>query len=399
MSERTIPTKAGEWWTVKIRDGEWQIHRTYALGNVIRCNGFPVDHPSWTWGEEIRIADDGSVGRVEERQIPAPIAKTDENRRALLTALYGFNCDGPTLYAYRATADRVIDTANALRGTTPRVVLLAKDDATRAKMRVGFWGEDVPQGFQASKWDGVIDAVNAILSSQSTDEVARLQAEVERLGKDRDDWKLEYEMVIGAWKRELDGLIVSKTHLIDALVVTTRNLRTQLAARTSGDAPRIVCLCGSTRFMDQFHEQNRILTEQGVIVLSVGLVNTSSVYSRSESLTPEMKAKVDQLHLRKIELADEVLVLNVGGYVGESTKNEIAHATKLGKPIRYLEPFDTPAPPAAEAKGIDLEAFAKRLRDLANNFCATDMAASVTLADIIADIARAVAREEMKGGQ
>lgn len=104
--------------------------------------------------------------------------------------------------------------------------------------------------------------------------------------------------------------------------------------------PKIICLCGSTRFYAAFQEANYRLTMQGIIVLSVGHYPHSPELAHGESVgcTPEQKIKLDELHKRKIDLADEILVLNVGGYIGESTRGEIEHATKRGKVIRYLEP-------------------------------------------------------------
>ena len=101
--------------------------------------------------------------------------------------------------------------------------------------------------------------------------------------------------------------------------------------------PRIVCLCGSTRFADAFRDANRAETLDGKIVLSVGM------FGHQEGIDMEgaVKQKLDQLHFRKIELADEVLILNVGGYIGSSTRNELNHARKLGKPIRFLENVGT----------------------------------------------------------
>lgn len=98
--------------------------------------------------------------------------------------------------------------------------------------------------------------------------------------------------------------------------------------------PRIVCLCGSTRFMDAFQAANLRLTLEGKIVLSVGC-NTKS--DASLGLAPDAKKRLDELHLRKIDLADEVLVLNVGGYIGESTRREITYAILEGKTVKYLE--------------------------------------------------------------
>jgi len=113
--------------------------------------------------------------------------------------------------------------------------------------------------------------------------------------------------------------------------------------------PRVVCLCGSTKFKPAFIQANYQETMAGRIVLSVGWFShaDAQVYYP----TPEEKLRLDALHCQKIDLADEVLVLDVGGYTGESTRNEIAHATRTGKPIRYLSQeqpdYEMPADPAA----------------------------------------------------
>lgn len=92
-------------------------------------------------------------------------------------------------------------------------------------------------------------------------------------------------------------------------------------------SPEIVCLCGSTRFYKTFDEQNFKLTLEGKIVLSIGC-NTKS--DEGLKLTPEDKMRLDELHKRKIDLCDWVLVLNVDGYIGDSTKSEIAYAKRIG---------------------------------------------------------------------
>ena len=114
----------------------------------------------------------------------------------------------------------------------------------------------------------------------------------------------------------------------------------QHALDTAGDAgfPPVVCLCGSTRFVDEFNRQRKELTERGEIVLSIEIVTTQAREHDPQHADPALKARLDELHKRKIDLADYVLVLNVGGYIGESTRSEIAYATAHGKPVRYLEP-------------------------------------------------------------
>lgn len=100
------------------------------------------------------------------------------------------------------------------------------------------------------------------------------------------------------------------------------------------DRPHIVCLCGSTRFMDAYAEHYGRLTDEGKIVLSVGRVVPQS----EQALGSARKVALDELHLRKIDLADSIFVLNVGGYIGESTKREIQYAKDHSKFIDYLEP-------------------------------------------------------------
>jgi hypothetical protein len=96
---------------------------------------------------------------------------------------------------------------------------------------------------------------------------------------------------------------------------------------------KIVVLCGSTRFMKTFQQANLIETLAGHIVLTVGCDTKSD---EMLGLAPEQKAALDELHLRKIDLADEILVLNVDGYIGDSTRREIDYAQQHNKPIRWL---------------------------------------------------------------
>lgn len=97
------------------------------------------------------------------------------------------------------------------------------------------------------------------------------------------------------------------------------------------EKPTIVCLCGSTRFRDTFEEANFNETLKRKIVLSVG----SFMHSDGRPITDDQKEMLDELHKRKIDLADEVLVLDVGGYVGSSTTGEIEYAKAHGKKLRY----------------------------------------------------------------
>ena len=100
---------------------------------------------------------------------------------------------------------------------------------------------------------------------------------------------------------------------------------------------KVICLCGSTRFVDTFNEWRKRLTYDGKIVLSIEIVTSQSVKTDPQHNDPWLKNMLDELHLRKIELSDEVMVLNVGGYIGESTRKEIDYAESIGRPIKYLE--------------------------------------------------------------
>ena len=101
--------------------------------------------------------------------------------------------------------------------------------------------------------------------------------------------------------------------------------------------PTVVCLCGSTRFMDAFNEAGWQKTLDGEIVLSVGVSKHLPPDHGGEFLGEDVAVALDELHKRKIDLADYVLVLNVGGYIGDSTRSEIEYAEAQGKRVDYLE--------------------------------------------------------------
>jgi hypothetical protein len=97
---------------------------------------------------------------------------------------------------------------------------------------------------------------------------------------------------------------------------------------------KIVCLCGSTRFKEAFEEANKRETLKGNIVLSVGWYG----HCEDTPIPEEQKEKLDELHLDKIRMADEILFLNVGGYLGDSSLNELDFAWEQGKRVLFLEP-------------------------------------------------------------
>ena len=95
---------------------------------------------------------------------------------------------------------------------------------------------------------------------------------------------------------------------------------------------KVITLCGSTRFKEDFERVNRELTLMGNIVISVGCFGHSG-----DTFTEEQKVMLDNIHKRKIDIADAIYVINRDGYIGSSTKSEIEYAKQHGKQIIYME--------------------------------------------------------------
>lgn len=95
---------------------------------------------------------------------------------------------------------------------------------------------------------------------------------------------------------------------------------------------KVITLCGSTKFKQEFLNVNKWLTLQGNVVISVGLFGQVD----NEPILIEEKDLLDKVHFAKIDLADEIFVIDVNGYIGNSTRNEIEYSTKQGKNIRYF---------------------------------------------------------------
>ena len=104
---------------------------------------------------------------------------------------------------------------------------------------------------------------------------------------------------------------------------------------------KIITLCGSTRFKDDFLRVQKELTLKGNIVISVGLFGHSGdneVWENmSEGTLTKTKIMLDDMHKRRIDMSDEIFVINKNGYIGESTKSEIEYAIKTGKKVNYME--------------------------------------------------------------
>ena len=97
---------------------------------------------------------------------------------------------------------------------------------------------------------------------------------------------------------------------------------------------KIITLCGSTKFKDDFIKEQKRLTLQGNIVLTVGLFGHSG---DNEVWNEGVKELMDDMHKRRIDLSDEIFVINKNGYIGESTKSEIEYALKTNKAVHYME--------------------------------------------------------------
>ena len=123
------------------------------------------------------------------------------------------------------------------------------------------------------------------------------------------------------------------------------DVSSRLAWQHCTERPRVVTLCGSTRFMDEFFRSGWAETLAGRLVFSVGVVirDEKAAASLPNDHLGEhfgVKEQLDEIHFRKIDLSDEILVLNVGGYIGKSTQREIAYAIATHKGVRFLNPKD-----------------------------------------------------------
>ena len=111
----------------------------------------------------------------------------------------------------------------------------------------------------------------------------------------------------------------------------------QRAPRPVDREARVVTLCGSTRFEAEFAEVNQRLTMDGCVVISLGMFSLPDLpdYDWTADCS-DLKGRLGAMHFQKIRMADEVYIVDPGGYVGESTRREIAYAESLGKPVKYL---------------------------------------------------------------
>jgi hypothetical protein len=137
-----------------------------------------------------------------------------------------------------------------------------------------------------------------------------------------------------------------------AYATAANQLEAALSPRGEGQTrPKIICLCGSTRFTVEMAAKSWELAKKGIIALGWNILLDGAAFPNgAESHGAEaegIKEQIDELHKRKIDLADEVFVLNIGGYIGESTRSEINYALAHNKPVLYAE---RAAQPPADAK-------------------------------------------------
>lgn len=131
-----------------------------------------------------------------------------------------------------------------------------------------------------------------------------------------------------------------------------------MADRRRSGSPIVTTLCGSTRFPDAFALANMHLSLQGRIVIGLGMQGHADEPRGARFLTsdgderkPE-KQGLDELHFRKIDLSDGIYVVNVGGYVGSSTRREIAYAKSQGKRVEWMFPDAIPDGLRATGRGL-----------------------------------------------
>lgn len=204
----------------------------------------------------------------------------------------------------------MFDAMMKLRSTS--IKAYAKIVLRSTDKRPGKWPED---GYNESGQRDWQKTSYAFLFDKLDEEVAELKAAIE-----------EHASVEDVLKEAADVSAVAMMLADAAGVFTSTRLK----------VPRVVCLCGSTKFKDAFEQANFRETMGGNIVLSVGFYHHSQT---AYILRDSEKEHLDWLHKRKIDLADEIYVMNVGGYIGESTRSEILYALETGKAVRYLEPL------------------------------------------------------------
>lgn len=132
-----------------------------------------------------------------------------------------------------------------------------------------------------------------------------------------------------------DGLFLPGSPIM-SLMEDQQAPRSAVFSRPTGEA-KVITLCGSTRFEAEFAEVNQRLTMEGCVVISLGMFSLPDLADYDWTVdSSDLKGRLARVHFQKIRMADEVYIVDPGGYVGESTRREITYAESLGKPVRYL---------------------------------------------------------------
>lgn len=166
-----------------------------------------------------------------------------------------------------------------------------------------------------------------------------------RTGKIVGETDSHYRVQHQTWTNA-DPKVSQTNHFDKEHMATIGVLRLRLSlVEIEMEVPKVITLCGSTRFYKAFQEAAFNLTMQNIIFLTVGFYAHANeemeiVHGEGVGITPEEKERLDLLHFRKIDKSDSILVINVDYYIGKSTRNEIAYARRNGKKVEFwIPPF------------------------------------------------------------
>ncbi len=220
------------------------------------------------------------------------------------------------------TAKSPVKAANELLATFPEDYLWLVDEVHKARNEAGKLREE-NQRFREE------NATLVRLVDSDTKSIT--ESEQEKNDLKAENQRMRNEIVA------LRVLLLTKSMVIAA--DSMKEFARAALEKMKAIRPKIVCLCGPMRFMEAYRQAEYDLEMQGVIVLAPSFLPGAAQHDGTTGCTPEQKIMLDELHKQKIDMADRILVLNVGGYIGSSTRSEIDYALANGKPVTYLEPI------------------------------------------------------------
>ena len=158
---------------------------------------------------------------------------------------------------------------------------------------------------------------------------------IKKILYDTDEGQTFIAELIAVDKRNLWQFIEQK--LIEAI---------KQAKIEENERPKIITIIGSTRYINEMSLIGWEFEKQGHIVLNPRLlpptyIRKSNDDGRHAAESENVKEIIDKTYLHKVAMADEIFVVNINGYIGDSTRNELNHAIKLNKKIVWLEPEST----------------------------------------------------------